>query len=129
MVQVYSIYISTVADMISVSHSWFVIGGEGEGIDIGKDDIINLNNDNNNSALDEFNIGSLAEFAAKLTAVRINNNKDNQNNKDNKEIINNIIITHELNISVDAAINIKTKCDVLSIPPRFAFYHSSQVRH
>ena len=140
-------YASPVCDVISSPRSWFVTGGEGEGVDIGVEDDDSLKKDEASGLDDPLNgSGSLAEFAARLTKMSkatTTSGKDTINGqtvgsiatetktrlglKKKKQIFSEEELK-SLQGSVSAVVYVQTRTEAVAAPPRIVIQHSLHVR-
>jgi hypothetical protein len=141
-------YAGPVCDVMTSPRSWFVTGGEGEGVDIGAEDSGEKKNEG--SGLDDplNGTGSLAEFAARLTKMNKSTTTGGKDSTANCDSATGSLVTDtktglglknrkrifsetelkSLQEGVSAVVYVQTRTDAVAAPPRIAIQHSLHVR-
>lgn len=133
-------YSAPVCDVVSAPRSWFVTGGEGDGQEIGADDIAAGAHADASKAADDLNTGSLADFAARLAAAASGKSEKKEGGaggggaSDSADADKGPLgfkrrqLPPEQRVSVDAVVYVQTRTEAVAMPPRVAIQHSLQVR-
>jgi hypothetical protein len=121
-----------VADVFSCPRSWFVVGGEGDEIDLGRNemDALGTTTDSKAQTSDDLLSGSLADFAAKLagsTPKKVLSKKSSIN--DASSINSPPAKSLSPSLNLDGILYVQTSSAILSKPhPRLALAHSLNFR-